>query len=58
VLYFVASAAELLFAEELGLILEVAVVNESKVIDAYAKEGIVCLPIGRSINRDVPSRAS
>lgn len=55
---FVASATELLFAEELGLILEVAVENERAVIDEYAKEGVSCQAIGRSNSGDVSRQAS
>ena len=45
------SAAELLFAEELGPILEVDASLEKFVIDAYGTAGVSCKRIGSSLSQ-------
>ncbi|KAM5152249.1 phosphoribosylformylglycinamidine synthase [Mantella aurantiaca] len=45
------SALDLLFAEELGLVLEVQEVEHERVIDKYRASGLLCEKIGRTCGR-------
>ena len=43
-----ASAVNLLFAEELGLVLEVSASNAEKVCSMYTQQGVPCSVVGQS----------
>ena len=47
---FAGTSIEALFAEELGLVVEVAQSDVQAVLDAYANSGISCVPLGYSMN--------
>jgi len=44
-------AVDVLFSEELGLLLEVTEDSAWKVVDAYAHGGVSCKRIGRCFNK-------
>ena len=46
---FVGNTLEALFAEELGVVLEVAESNTEQVIRSYQEDGVACVPLGYSV---------
>jgi len=44
-------AVDVLFSEELGLLLEVTEDSEQKVVDAYIQGGVSCKRIGRCFHK-------
>jgi len=49
------SAVDLLFSEELGLLLEITEESLKEVVNAYAARGITCSRIGRSFHSTLTS---
>ena len=43
-----------LFAEELGIVLEVSESHQKDIVDAYEQTGVQCIVIGRSVDISGP----